>query len=200
MKNITLQLFAFVTLLMLSCSPEQIEDTSLNLTLNPNFRVTESSSKDLDTHNRNAEEEDHCLFTNLIAGQHHIAGTVTVDIDGDNMIITYTTNEDWIIDATHLSIGNCDEQSIPTTGGGNPKVGHFEHSSSHSDGTNKVVYVLDLSVLDDNYCFAAHAEVSGLTGGETAWAEGEDFEGNNWAMYVSALLSDCETEAPPVVF
>ena len=201
MKKITLQLFALVTLLMFSCSPEQDENTSLDLTVDPNFRVTESSSKDLDAPNRiMEEEEEHCLTTNLIAGQHHIAGTVTVDIDGESMIITYTTNEDWTIGATHLSIGNCDEQSIPTTGGGNPKVGHFEHSSSHSDGTNEVIYVLDLSVLDDNYCFAAHAEVSGPTGGETAWAEGEDFEGNNWAMYVSALLSDCDTTEPPSEF
>lgn len=202
MKKITLQLFALVTFLMLSCSPEQIEDDSLNLTLDPNFRVADATIKDATEYNRNAEEE-HCLTTNLIAGQHHIAGTVTVDIDGDDIIITYTTNEDWSIGATHLSIGNCEEQSIPTTGSGNPKVGRFEHSTTHSDGTNQVVYILDASVLDENYCFAAHAEVSGPTGGETAWAEGEDFDGNNWAMYVSALLSDCDTGSDddnPIIF
>lgn len=207
MKKITLQLFSLVTLLMLSCSPEQIEDDSLNLTLDPNFRVTESIIKDVDLYNNRivipGGENEPCLSTNLIAGQHHIAGTVTVDIDGDDIIITYTTNEDWSIGATHLSIGNCAEQTIPTTGSGNPKVGRFEHSTTHNDGTNQVVYTLDASVLDDNYCFAAHAEVSGPTGGETAWAEGEDFDGNNWAMYVSALLSDCDTDAgdpPPIIF
>lgn len=200
MKKITLQLFAFMTLLMLSCSPEQIEDDSVNLTVNPNFRVSETTIKDVEQHTRNLEGDEHCLTTNLIAGQHHIAGTVTVDIDGDTMIITYTTNDDWTIGATHLSIGNCEDQTIPTTGGGNPKVGHFEHSSTHSDGTNEVIYVLDIAILEDNYCFAAHAEVSGPTGGETAWAEGEDFDGNNWAMYVNALLSDCDAGEPPVVF
>jgi len=200
MKKITLQLFVLVTLLILSCSPEQIENDSLNLTVNPNFRVSENTIKDINEHTRNSEDGEHCLTTNLIAGQHHIAVTVTVDIEEDTMIITYTTNGDWTIGATHLSIGNCDDQTIPTTGGGNPKVGHFEHSSTHSNGTNEVIYVLDISVLENNYCFAAHAEVSGPTGGETAWAEGEDFDGNNWAMYVDALLSDCETGQPPVVF
>lgn len=200
MKKITLQIFALVTLLILSCSPDQIEGDTLDLTLDPNFRVFESSVKDLDNQNKNMGDEP-CLTVNLIAGQHHIAGTVTVVIDGEDLIITYTTNEDWIIDATHLSIGNCEEQTIPTTGSGNPKVGHFEHSTTHSDGTNVVTYVLNASVLDDNYCFAAHAEVSGPTGGETAWAEGEDFDGNNWAMYVSALLSDCVSDdPPPIVF
>ncbi|WP_299675033.1 hypothetical protein [uncultured Dokdonia sp.] len=207
MKKITLQLFALVTLLMQSCSPEQIEDDSLNLSLDPNFRVTEAIINDVTQHNNRISLPDGgnepCLSTNLIAGQHHIAGSVTVDVDGSDIIITYTTNEDWTIGATHLSIGNCAEQTIPTTGSGNPKVGHFEHSSTHSDGTNQVVYILDTSVLDDNYCFAAHAEVSGPTGGETAWAEGQEFEGNNWAMYVSALLSDCDTDdggTPPIIF
>ncbi len=198
MKKVILQILAFVTPLMLSCSPEQIEDDSLN----PNFRVIDATIRNIEQHNRNAGD-DHCLTTNLIAGQHHIAGTITVDIDGDDLIITYTTNSDWTIGATHLSIGNCDEQTIPTTGSGNPKVGHFEHSTTHNDGTNQVIYILDAFVLDNNYCFAAHAEVFGPTGGETAWAEGEDFPGNNWAMYVSALLSDCDTDTgatPPVIF
>lgn len=201
MKKITLQIFALASLLIFSCVPEQIDDDTLDLTLNPNFRVTGTTIKDIAQYNRNTEG-DHCFSTNLIAGQHHIAGTVTVDLEGSDLIITYTTNEDWTIGATHLSIGNCADQTIPTTGSGNPKVGRFEHSTTHSNGTNQVTYILDASVLDDNYCFAAHAEVSGPTGGETAWAEGEDFEGNNWAMYVSALLSDCETDTgtPPVIF
>ena len=133
------------------------------------------------------------MTTNLIAGQNMVAGTVSVDSDGQTLTITYTTNSDWTIDATHLSIGNCDEQWVPTTGSGNPKVGKFEHSASHPDGTTTVTYYLDQSVLNENYCFAAHAEVSGPSN-ETAWAEGLDFDGNSWAMYVEAFLSDCDLD------
>jgi len=204
MNKVTLPLLAIMFIMVSSCSPEQLEtDVGLDvsLDLDPNFRVIENTSKNIAGSTHRSTIEESCLGVNLIAGQHHIAGTVTVDIDGENLIITYTTNGDWTIEATHLSIGNCAEQTIPTTGSGNPKVGHFEHSSDHNDGVNEVVYMLNASVLDDNYCFAAHAEVSGPTGGETAWAEGEEFPGNNWAMYVDALLSDCiEDDSPPVQF
>ena len=56
--------------------------------------------------------------------------------------------------------------------------------------------MISLDALDEYYCFAAHAEVTGPTGGETAWAEGTGFDGNNWAMYVEAELSDCNVEDP----
>ncbi len=107
--------------------------------------------------------------------------------------------KDGAIDLTHLSIGDC-EQSIPTTGSGNPKVGKFEHTEPHSADTNKVIYMIDLEAMiaehdiEDLYCFAAHAEVTGPDSEETAWAEGTGFDGNNWAMYVEALLSECDVE------
>ena len=116
--------------------------------------------------------------------------------DGENLIITYTTNGDWTIDATHLSIGGCDDGSIPTTGSGNPKIGKFEYHSTHSDGVNQVTYTISLDTILDEYCFAAHAEVTGPTGGETAWAEGTEFPGNSWAMFVEANLSDCDIILP----
>ena len=48
-----------------------------------------------------ANAEGPCVVTNLVAGQHYVAGSVTVDIEGDNLIITYTSNSDWIIGTTH---------------------------------------------------------------------------------------------------
>ena len=93
-----------------------------------------------------------------------------------------------------MSIGNCEDQAIPTTGSGNPKVGKFEHSTSHSEGVNEVIYRINKEAISDVYCFAAHAVVNGPTGEETAWAEGTPFSGENWAMYVEALLSDCDIE------
>jgi len=158
----------------------------------------------------------------LIAGQNMDAGEVTVDFTDTDIIITYSTvDSDFTIDLTHLSVGNCDEQWVPTTGSGNPKVGKFEHSEpTLIPDVNTVIYhiSLDYLQLNDVYCFAAHAEVTGPTGGETAWAEDflvdaygnyvdedgipveeEDkvertFAGNNWAMYVEANVNDCVSD------
>ena len=194
MKTISQIVSVLCFAMLLSCSTEKLNEEAVSQ--DPNFRVTEAYRKARNkTINTSRESlEDPCMTTNLIAGQHHIAGTVTVDIDENDLIITYRTNADWTIKATHMSIGNCEDQSIPTTGSGNPKVGKFEHSTTHSEGINEVVYRINKEALSESYCFAAHAEVVGPTGGETAWAEGTGFDGNNWAMYVEALLSDCDVD------
>jgi hypothetical protein len=190
MKKNTFIVSALLLTAFMSCETETM--TQEQTSSDPNFRISESINNNMFSRET---LDDPCMTVNLKAGQNHIAGTVTVDKDGENLIIIYSTNEDWTIGSTHLSIGNCDEQWVPTTGSGNPKVGRFEHSEPHSAGTNEVVYMISLEVLNENYCFAAHAEVQGATGGETAWAEGTDFGGNNWAMYVEALLSDCDVIA-----
>ena len=198
MKKITFLFSILCLFVLLGCTTELIsnDEASTNTktnTDNVDYTVTENTVVD----NQSSVNEEVCFTTNLIAGQNHIAGTVTVENDGENLIITYTTNGDWTIDATHLSIGGCDDGSIPTTGSGNPKIGHFEYRSTHSDGVNRVVYTISLDDILEDYCFAAHAEVKGPTGGETAWAEGTEFSGNSWAMYVEAKLSDCDDDETP---
>ncbi|NNK83325.1 MAG: hypothetical protein HKO92_09390 [Flavobacteriaceae bacterium] len=142
-----------------------------------------------------------CTEVDLIAGQNMVAGSVSVDINDEYIIIKYTTNSDWNIDLTHLSLGNCTDQWVPTTGSGNPKVGKYEHTEPHSIGINEVVYQIGREHVEEDaetlkYCFAAHAEVSSVSGGggETGWAEGTGFEGNSWAMYVEAYVSDCDID------
>ncbi len=193
MKKITFLISALFLIVFFSCSTDKIANEETNQ--DPNFRVSEAIVKNAkgNISSLRTSLDEPCITTNLIAGQNYIAGTVTVDTDGENLIITYTTNEDWTIGATHMSIGNCEDQEIPTTGSGNPKVGKFEHSTTHSDGINQVIYLISLSIVnaDGGYCFAAHAEVTGPTGGETAWAEGISFDGKSWAMYVEANVSDC---------
>ena len=194
MKKSILAAMSLGLLMFFSCTFEDFEEETV--TQDPNFRVTEAfrkTKKGVESMSRTSEEEP-CMTTNLIAGQHYLAGTVEVNIDEGDLIITYTTNEDWTISETHMSIGNCDDQSIPTTGSGNPKVGKFEHSTSHSEGVNVVSYRINKEALNNQYCFAAHAVVKNSNGEETAWAEGTSFEGKNWAMYVEALLSDCEID------
>ena len=133
-----------------------------------------------------------CESINLIAGQNYTAGMVEVQRDGDELIITYTTSGEWTISESHLSIVNCETEFIPTTGSGNPKIGQFELSGTHDD-VQQVVYIVNLvdAQIDDVYCMAAHAVVNGYGRSETAWGEGTDFAGNNWAMYVENNLSDC---------
>lgn len=193
MKKFTFISSALFLLVFASCSTEGV--TEAEAKQDPNFRVTEAiiKNKSIISFGR-ASLDEPCMTTNLIAGQNYIAGTVTVDTDGENLIIIYATNEDWTIGATHMSIGNCEDQTIPTTGSGNPKVGKFEHSTTHSNGVNEVTYLINLSVANESggFCFAAHAEVTGPTGGETAWAEGTQFDGKSWAMYVEANTSDCD--------
>lgn len=195
MKNITFLILLFLACTLLSCNVESIENIETIENLEglekkkkpKNVVVTQSDDGSLE------DSEEHCKTVNLIAGQNHIAGTVTVDVEGDNLIITYTTNDDWTLGATHLSITNCEEGSFPSTNSGNPKIGRFEYSSTHDNGTTEVVYTIPLDEVTEEFCFAAHAEVSGPTQ-ETAWAEGADFGGNSWAMFVEATLTECDTD------
>lgn len=184
MKKTYLIVASLILCVLYGCSQEDVSsDQQLQERRKPGkIRVTVDPAPPSD---------EHCFYTHLIAGQHHVAGSVTVDIDGDNLIITYSTNGDWTLGTTHLSIGNCDEDWAPLNGGGNPQVGQFEYTEPFSSGPHEVVYVIPLEGLDDNYCFAAHAEVQGPTGGETAWAQGTQFAGNGWAMFVESFLSNC---------
>ena len=189
MKNFTLLVAAFMALTFFSCNLETISEleTSVNATADKKAKkktVLEEPPADLN-------DGTHCTVVRLIAGQHHVAGVVTVDNDGENLIITYSTNGDWLIYATHLDITDCSAGSFPTTNAGNPQVGHFQYNDTWAGGVSEVVYTIPLSEVSETYCFAAHAEVIGPAGGETAWGEGTDFGGRSWAMYVESNLSDC---------
>jgi len=192
MKKTTILLILSLVLIFVSCNIEGVEnETSIfqkkGEAKNDNIAIIEGDNT---TSNDFAE---HCKTVNLTAGQNHIAGTVTMDIEGDNLIITYTTNSDWVIDATHLHLTNCEKDGFPTTVSNNPKIGNFEYSSTHEDAVTEVIYIINLNDVTDEFCFAAHAEVNGSTS-ETAWAEGGGFGGNSWAMYVEADLFDCEDD------
>lgn len=137
-----------------------------------------------------------CLEFNLIAAQNIVVGTVSVYHDKTNIIIRYETIEDWGIEETHLSVGNNGEASFSTTGSGNPKIGKFEYSSSHDELVNVVDFYISKESINEIYYFAAHAVVVDSNGtNETAWAEGENFSGSNWAMFVEARLSACDAVA-----
>jgi hypothetical protein len=185
MKKLTSIMAILFLTLFFGCSNEQLDEQNSEKTKIKNQTI-EISDEFPDTDNG-----EHCVYTHLIAGQHHTAGSVTIDVVGDNLIVTYTTNADWTIGTTHLSIGVCDEDWVPTTGSGNPQIGQFEFTEPYSQTDQEVIYIIPITDVGDNYCFAAHAEVEGPTGGETAWAEGAEFSGNSWAMFSEFDLSNC---------
>ena len=194
MKNIAKVSLFSLSLLFFGCNIEGLEQSESQMLTekespkkNKDFNIEESDSS-----SNNASEE-HCYTVNLIAGQHYDIGAVTIDFDGDNLIVTYSVTGDWVLNATHLHITNCEEGGFPVTGANNPKIGQFDYAGEHEDGTTQVTYTIDIGEITSELCFAVHAEVDGPSE-ETAWAEGEDFGGNSWAMYFQADLRDCDDD------
>ena len=190
MKHLCTYSLIAICFAITSCSTDRFDEEQ---TFEERSAIVTSSTTSLLTSNqRNIQTtENSCLTTALIAGQNMTAGTVDVSYDGTYLTITYSTTAEWTIGVTHLSIGSCADDPIPTNGSGNPQIGQFEYSDTHPNDTHEVTYIIDASSFDDNYCFAAHAEVHSAASDETAWAEGLNFSGNSWAMYVSSNLSDC---------
>lgn len=130
-----------------------------------------------------------CTQVDLIAGQNYDSGNVEVAIDGENLLITYTMEGDWVLIATHLYVGDC--AGRPANNPGNPLIGQFPYAATHTQGTTSYTYSIPLATLPNCICIAAHAEVSGPSGRETAWANGLPYGGNSWAMYFEYCLSQC---------
>ncbi|MEZ4874924.1 MAG: hypothetical protein R2793_05625 [Flavobacteriaceae bacterium] len=127
--------------------------------------------------------EDQNLYEDdLLAGQTIDAGTLTVDLVDGEVVVTYTTDSDWVIVVTHLYVG--DLADLPTNGAGNPQIGHFPYGETLPAGTTEATYTT--ITLEEGECVyvAAHAEVVNTVTGqtETAWAAGVPIGGNSWAM------------------
>lgn len=137
----------------------------------------------------------------LIAGQHHMAGSVIVRNDADSLYITYEMANTWELRKTHLYTGDCN--AMPTNKGGNPQNGQFPYKSNHPNGTVTYTYSIPLGSLPSCFCIAAHAEVvkkngnNNIVQSETAWGEGSSFPGNNWAMYFDYCKQACDDITPP---
>jgi hypothetical protein len=136
----------------------------------------------------------------LFAGQTIDVGTVVIANDGDNLCVTYNTTGDWYLTENHLDIALSPEE-IPQTNSGNPRPGQFSYS-----------HILSIPVQSDSYCFtladlgyiqgqvlyvAAHSRVVRMSGGrvvqtETAWGDGEQFPGANWATYMTHTIQICQ--------
>ncbi len=176
LKLLTLLLTCFF---IISCSKETDD-----VLLKDNNPETVTSSREEPNSGVN-----YCTQVDLIAGQNYDSGNVEVVIDGENLLITYTMEGDWVLNASHLFVGDCSER--PANKSGNPRIGHFPYSATHSQGTTSYTYSIPLATLPNCLCIAAHAEVNGPSGNETAWADGLPYGGNSWAMYFEYCLDQC---------
>jgi len=124
------------------------------------------------------------LVVPLIAGQHINAGTVTVTNTETEIVVTYQTSGDWLIEETHLDV-ELSYGGLNTTKKGNPVPGQFTYYSSHSNPVSQVTFSIENFgwTEESELYIAAHAVVTSSEGTETAWGEGLDFPGRNWGMY-----------------
>lgn len=147
-----------------------------------------------------AEDPCHEESFTIYGGQTIPVGTLYVSNDGDEIFVTYDlSGTDWYLEETHVYVGS--EEDLPLNGGGNPKIGHFPYSSTHS-GEQYFTYTLDRADFDSCFTVAAHAvvvqmdESGNQTAEETAWADGgTEFPGKRWGWYLQEFCSqDCEDE------
>ena len=141
------------------------------------------------------QTQDSCgeiMETALIAGQNIPVGSVIIENDEQHIYVTYQTDGDWLITETHLDVAAMPED-LKQTRTGNPVPGRFAYQSQHDPGVTTVTHTIDLSAWPSisQFYIAAHCVVVSGAGSETAWAEGMNFPGNNWAMYVDYLRQDC---------
>lgn len=140
----------------------------------------------------------HPYETDLIAGGGNAAsaidvGGLTLWYDDDYLYVVYTTVDGWYMTETHLSVED-DFVDIPQTKKGNPIPGKFQYSADHDPAVQEVTYTIPWTWdAGTTLSIAAHASVMKLVGydafgdpmyqTETAWGDGEDFEGRNWATW-----------------
>lgn len=148
----------------------------------------------------------------LYAGQTIEAGKVTMEVDGQNLVVTYETNAGWQIQQTHLWVGT-DLADMPQTRQGNPKIGNFPYQSGNINGETRYSVSIPLAVLnffcpdEKAYYIAAHAALQrvdaagGVVQTETGWSDGSRYvERGMWGTYSTITLAcDCATADAPVV-
>jgi len=135
----------------------------------------------------------------LLAGRTIDAGNVSVWNDSANLYVKYETQNGWMINQTHLSVGTA-LIDIPQTTGKKPVAipGRFAYSSSFDPTVTSYTYTISLNSLGASYndilFVAAHAVVvrqlpDGTYQQETGWGNGNKF-GGAWGMYFNYTVQE----------
>jgi hypothetical protein len=132
----------------------------------------------------------------LLAGQTILAGSVGVGIDGEDLLVTYSTVNGWKLSEVQLSVG-IGTASIPTNKAGNPVIGSFPYKATGLGGAVTYAFRIPLStynvVAGTTLTFAAHAVVTDGTSGstETAWGAGSRITAKgNWATFFTVTFGE----------
>ena len=103
-------------------------------------------------------------------------GSVSISESDGSLTVTYEiSDEAYEITETHLHVADAVDE-IPTNRPGNPRVGHFDHSSEHEEGVASVVHMVDVTGLGDELVVAAQAKVRTEIEEEAIEEGGEDVE------------------------
>jgi hypothetical protein len=140
------------------------------------------------------------LVVPLIAGQHIDVGTVTVTNTETEILVTYQTTGDWLIKETHLDV-ELAYSGLDTNKKGNPIPGKFTYTTKHQTPVVEVSFTIENFgwSVDSELYIAAHAVVTSSQGTETAWGDGLDFPGRNWATYFNYTVQAVQQELPGVL-
>ena len=116
----------------------------------------------------------------LWAGQTIDVGTLTVEVIGENLHVTFETTGGWYLTETHLYVGT----SVLTKSA----PGQFPYKHDNLGvGVTSDSYIIPLADIGTGWrVFAAHAVVENPCEciEETAWGSGCEIRpGKNWAMY-----------------
>ncbi|MBI5837205.1 MAG: hypothetical protein HZB25_08170 [Candidatus Eisenbacteria bacterium] len=141
----------------------------------------------------------------LIAGRTIEMGAVHVWLDQGELCVQYATQPTWVLNATHLAVAAA-IGDMPLNPAGNPRIGHFPYSQTHSPAVTQHTYRIDLAANDlenePTLLIGAQADVSELDASgavvrhEGAWADGESVDivaesskagkgRGSWANFVS---------------
>lgn len=176
-----------VSLLCISCNQEEA--------------ITPASDPDQSTISNpsTTTSTDPCgtaLTSTFYAGQNIAVGTVTISNNATNLTVTITTQGGWVMGQTHVYVGSL--ANMPSTPNGNPKIGNFPSSTTHSPMVTTYSYTYDLSTLDSCFIVATHAEVhlldvnGDIIQSETAWANDTQLNtSGSWAGYMSYCIQEC---------
>ncbi len=141
----------------------------------------------------------------LIAGQHHVAGEVCVSNDTENLHVTYTTTDGWMLSESHLAISSdqtgsgewINRNNRWQNRNGNPAPGRFPYSKKHNSNTDYTyTYIIPLSdisggVDDETKLYlGTHAVIANSQSAESAWGDGNRMvQRGNWAMYFTYTVN-----------
>lgn len=124
----------------------------------------------------------------LIAGQHYTAGQITIANDETYIYVNYATSAPWLMSEAHAAAA-ATLAGIPQSKAGNPIPGRFSYSATFDPQVTNYTFSIpldDLAAETGQVFVAAHAVVQAPKsqgGSQTAWGDGADFPGANWATY-----------------